>query len=141
MIASLHVRVLADTGPLVAILDEADAQHAACINALGRIRPPLLTTWPVVTEAAWLLRHRPQALQRLYTGVDDGLLQIVQLDEATLSIFAAIKSRFRSLDLQLADMSLVWLAEQQRLNTIFTLDRRDFDVIRKKSHRPLVLLP
>lgn len=141
MIATVYPRVLVDTGPLIAILDEKDAQHARCVETLGRIRPPLLTTWPVITEAAWLLRRQKPALQRLFAGEESGLLRVMPLGEKALSEFTAISHRFRTLQLQIADMSLLLLAEQQELTTIFTLDRRDFEVIRKKARRQILLLP
>ena len=141
MIASVNPRVLVDTGPLIAILDERDQHHDRCVQTLSQIRPPLLTTWPVVTEAAWLLRHHKRALRRLLTSEESGLIRLLQLGDDALSELATIANRFKTLQLQVADMSLLLLAERQGLTTIFTLDRRDFEVIRKKSSRTIVLLP
>ena len=141
MIASVNSRVLVDTGPLIAILDERDQHHERCVETLSQIRPPLLTTWPVVTEAAWLLRHRERALQRLMTGEESGLIRLLPLGDDALSELASIAKRFKTLRLQVADMSLVLLAERQEVTTIFTLDRRDFEVVRRKSSRRIVLLP
>ena len=54
-------RVLLDTGPLVALLAENDATIADASKPSPALSPPLLTCWPVLTEAAWLLRTRPDA--------------------------------------------------------------------------------
>lgn len=46
-------RAVADTGPLVAIVRAHEEGHRKCAAASKAIRPPLLTCWPVLTEAAW----------------------------------------------------------------------------------------
>jgi hypothetical protein len=49
---------LTDTGPLVALINRNDPNHARCLAA-ARLLPkePLVTSWPCFTEAMYLL-HR-----------------------------------------------------------------------------------
>jgi predicted nucleic acid-binding protein len=133
-----HRNVLLDTGPLVAIFCEEDEHHQVCVEALRATVPPLLTTWPVLTEAAWMLRDEPMALRRLYAP--QGLFTMVPQGDHELAECKAIFERYHSLSPQLADLSLVQLAESRGLSTVFTLDRRDFTVYRAKRKR-LTLLP
>jgi predicted nucleic acid-binding protein len=42
---------------------------------------------------------------------------------------------------QLADAALVYLAEREGIDTIFTLDRRDFGVYRSARKRPFRIVP
>lgn len=137
----IHSDVIVDTGPLVAILDRSDKYHSICLEALKIIRPPMWTTWPVLTEVAWLIRNQPIGLRRLWTLVDTGLLKIAVLPDYCLAEMTTIQKRFSTLDLQLADISLVLVAERDGKISIFTLDRRDFSVIQKKSRGKLKLLP
>lgn len=138
---AVFTQVLVDTGPIVAILNRRDQYHALCTETLKRIQPPLWTTWPVLTEVAWLLREHPAGLQRLYAGVATGFFRIAPLAETALAEIAALQKRFSTLRPQLADLSLLLVAEREQWTTVFTLDRRDFTVIQKKSRPRLVLLP
>lgn len=128
--AALGVPVLVDTGPIVAILSEPDEHHEVCVAQLSRLTGPLLTCWPVVTEVAWLLREYPGAIARLLSSLDGRPFKLAALDAADLSGVAAVLTRYRDLGIQLADASLVHLANREGIETIFTLDRRDFGVLR-----------
>ena len=98
-----------DTGPIVAILSESDEHHDACVEQLHDLRSPLWTCWPVVTEAAWLLRAYPQAIARLLSSFGGQPLQLISLDESDLPGIAAILAKYQSLGIQLADAALdIW---------------------------------
>ena len=49
--------------------------------------------------------------------------------------------RYEDAGLQFADAALAHLAERENIRTVFTLDRRDFSIIRLKRNRTLTLLP
>lgn len=134
-------RVLVDTGPLVALLSGDDEHHHDCVGALAHLPPPLVTCWPVLTEAAWLLRKRPGAVEKLLGAVDAGLLALPALDPEAVPWLARFLRRYEDAGAQLADAALVYLAERDGIATVFTLDRRDFSVYRFKGNRSLRIIP
>ena len=134
-------RVLLDTGPLVALLMASDAHHQRCVEALASLRPPLLTCWPVITEAAWLLRKQHRPVDRMNEALAAGLFRILPLEGEDLAAVAEIMRRYEDLDLQLADASLIHLADREGVRTIFATDRRDFSIVRLKRNRSLTVIP
>ena len=134
-------RVLVDTGPLVAILSPRDQFHETCTQALKDLAPPLYTCWPVLTEAAWLLRFDPRAVEKLLQAAAFGLYRILNLDETDGIAVAAIMKRYRKLKPQLADASLVHLACRENIETVFTVDRRDFQIYRPAPNHTFRIVP
>lgn len=134
-------RVLVDTGPIVAIFNAQDEHHLQCTDELRELSPPLITCWPVLTEAAWLLRHNTPALQRLMAGFASKLLCFAALETADLPEIDAILRKYRSLGLQIADAAILHLAQREAIQTVFTLDRRDFSIVRLNSGKKLRLIP
>lgn len=69
------------------------------------------------------------------------MLKILPMDGGSLVEVAAIMRRYKDCRLQFADASLIHFAERERIRTVFTLDRRDFSIIRLKHNRALKLIP
>lgn len=134
-------RVLVDTGPLVAILSRDDQYHDDCVAALRKMSGPLFSCWPIVTEAAWLLRNSPRAVQQLLRGIDGGFLELLPVAGSEADPIADLMKQYEEIRPQLADVSLVYLAIRERIETIFTLDRRDFSIYRSGRKRGFRLLP
>jgi len=134
-------RVLADTGPLVAILSRRDQHHRACVDALREMPGPLFTCWPVITEAAWLLRRDGNAVERLLASLNTGFLELLPLTSEDARPIAVILKKYCDIDAQLADAALVHLAARDGVDTVFTLDGRDFSVYRLPRGRRFRILP
>ena len=95
----------------------------------------------MITEAAWLLRRDPIAVQQLLHSLDTGFLELPALTAADARPVAAILKKYRDIRIQLADAALIYLATRDGLNTIFTLEQRDFSVYRLPRGRAFRILP
>jgi len=134
-------RVLVDTGPLVAILSKNDEHHERCVEALRSLPGPLFSCWPVITEAAWLLRKSARGVQELLRGIGSGFVEILPLGSLDANGLADLMKKYASLRPQLADAALVYLGHRNGIETVFTLDRRDFSVYRTSRKKPFQILP
>jgi predicted nucleic acid-binding protein len=88
-----------------------------------------------------LLRTYPRALALLLSSFSTRIFELASLDEPDLSGIAAILARYKELRIQLADASLVHVANREGIDTIFTLDRRDFGVLRLARGKKFHLIP
>jgi predicted nucleic acid-binding protein len=134
-------RILVDTGPLVAILSPEDEYHDACVSELQDMPGPLLSCWPVITEAVWLLRKSPRAVRRLLQSIDGRFLELLPLAGTEAGNIAALMKRYEDMHPQLADVALVYLASREKIETIFTLDRRDFNIYRSGRRSTFRIVP
>lgn len=118
-----------------------DANHQACIDQARSLPYPFATSWPVITEAAWLLRTTSNGVSKLLEQVESGLVAPLDLDAAAVPWIRSFVEKYRDLGAQLADASLCYLGEREGINTVFTLDRRDFSIYRRRGSQPYILLP
>jgi predicted nucleic acid-binding protein len=133
---------LTDAGPLVALIDADEADHEVCRNVLGHLPLPLVTTWPAFTEAMYLLSRAggPVGRQALWRLVFTGRLDVVDLSRAALERSAALMDIYADLPMDLADATLVALAEERADRRVFTLDS-DFHVYRLHGRKRFDVLP
>lgn len=64
--------ILIDAGPLVALVDRSDPWHERCLAFVTTIREPILTVWPAVTEAVFLVRSSSAAQSQVLSIVQMG---------------------------------------------------------------------
>jgi predicted nucleic acid-binding protein len=127
--------ILADAGPLVALLIAADQHHRRCAAALREIHEPLATVWPAITEAMYLLEQWPRAQDELWARLESGALQLLQVGEADYARMRELMHKYADRPMDLADAALVRVAERERIFTVFTVDRSDFEVYRPLGRR------
>ena len=133
--------VLVDAGPLVALIDRGDDHHQRCVDALRGIRDPLMTVWPAVTEAMYLLGPSWPAQAALWEMVESEAVALLPLDGEDVPRMAELMRKYKDLPMDLVDAALVRVAERERIRQVFTLDQRDFRVYRPAGLGRLSLLP
>lgn len=133
---------LTDAGPLVALIDADEADHEVCARVLAQMQLPLVTTWPAFTEAMYLLSRAGGSLGReaLWTLVRTGRLDVVDLSQSSVERSAELMTVYADLPMDLADATLVALAEERNDRQVFTLDS-DFQVYRLYGRQRFEIVP
>lgn len=114
-------QALCDAGPLIALFDPSDASHKRCRDALDTFSGRLVITWPVLTEVFHFL-DRPQQNRCWDFVASEGLI-IADAISSDLPRLRDLMSKYADLPMDLADGSLVVVAERLGIRLIFSLDR------------------
>jgi uncharacterized protein len=122
--------ILVDAGPLVALVNRSDAWHEQCLATSKSFREPFFTVWPAVTEAVFLVRRSLLAQSQILRIVESGEVRFADLDRSDIPRICELMAKYDDLPMDLADAALVRVAERERIRTIFTLDRHDFEIYR-----------
>lgn len=133
---------LTDAGPLIALLDADEPDHQRCRDALELLQLPLLSTWPAFTEAMYLLGRAGGWIgqRALWQLVLRGDLALASPSRHATERAATLMEIYADRPMDLADASLVALAEERRISRIFTLDA-DFHIYRLEGRRRLEVIP
>lgn len=134
--------ILTDTGFFVALGNRNDKFHAQAKQQLLRLKEPLITTDPVIVETAYLLLERcgQKAQFQFLNQLAQGSIEIFQLENHHLKRMLELMMKYAELPMDLADASLVVLAEEMNENRILTTDFRDFSVYRWDNHQGFQIL-
>jgi uncharacterized protein len=135
--------ILVDTGPLVALLDRNDSNHSRCVEASAALPvAPLLTSWPCLTEAMYLIGRRTGApgQESLWGMIQDSLLEFWNIEPAQVFRMAELMRQYRDLPMDIADAALVVAAECTGTRQVFTLDGH-FRIYRLKDGSVLEVVP
>jgi predicted nucleic acid-binding protein len=136
--------ILIDSGPLIALFAVDDKHHRrfdALVGSLAKGGLRLLTTWPCVVEASYLLAvpHRYEMLHWIELG---GALvypfEPYHLGDMVKWMRQYSKKTQREMDL--ADASLYWLASETGVTSILTTDVADFSRYRLPDGQAFALL-
>ena len=129
--------VLVDTGPLVALFDPRDRNHAWAVEAFSRLEGPLLTCDAVVTEATYCLSTAGSLalLEMIERGVAQSSFELT----AHVRRLRALMARYSSVPMSFADACLVRMSELHADAVVWTLDS-DFHVYRRHGRQAVPTL-
>jgi len=137
--------IIADTGFWLALANRRDMHHERAKVALAKHPGPFTTTWPVMTETCHLLASRlgVEAEIAFVRSAALGAFAIFPLGPTHLPRIEALMNKYRALPMDLADASLVLLAEESGQGDILSTDVRHFGTYRWKNRKPFknLLLP
>jgi predicted nucleic acid-binding protein len=132
--------VLADTGPIVAYLNDRDRHHAWAVGVFKQLRPPLLTCEAVLSEAVYLLRFAPGGGDRVMDLVSRGVLVSAFDLQGEVAAVSGLLRRYRSLPMDMADACLVRMSELHAGCVLLTVDSEFRDIYRRNGRQVIATL-
>jgi uncharacterized protein len=134
--------MLVDAGPLVSLCDRRQPTHRKCRAVLDACSFPLISTWACFVESMYLVgRIGGFPLQnQLWALLRRNIVELHQHVEIERDRMAVLMDRYQSVPMDLADASLVAVAESLNDRTIFTLDS-DFRVYRMADGNAFDIVP
>jgi len=134
-------KVLLDTGPLVAFLNQRERYHSWVKDQLAGLEPPLFTCEAVLSEACHLLRHLPEGQIAVFNLLDRELMKVEFQVAEEVTAIRELLERYADLPTSVADACLVRMAELETGSRVLTLDS-DFRVYRIHGSRVIpTILP
>jgi uncharacterized protein len=133
--------IIVDTGVFLALFDPTDTYRTASKKALNT-NQTLISTYPVMTETCHMLASRVghQAQVNFLKSLGQDACEVFHLQKHHLTRMVALMERYADIEMDLADASLVVLAEFLGHGRILTVDFNDFYTYRWLDHNPFELL-
>jgi len=137
--------ILTDTGFWCALFNSRDKHHLQAARIMKDLDEGLITTWPVVTETCYLLGKAlgVSSQLRFLSALEYEYISVAEISSGHLKRIRQLVEKYADLPMDLADASLVILAEELGHGRILSTDLRDFNSYRWKNHQPFqnLLLP
>jgi predicted nucleic acid-binding protein len=133
------VKLLCDTGPLVAFLNRSDQYHAWASEQFDRIFQPLLTCEAVISETVFLLQDDGLSADPVFEAIERGKLVVQFSAEEHWPDLRRLVRKYANLPMSLADACLVRMAELVGHCQVFTTDRH-FRIYRTHGRHLVPLL-
>lgn len=132
---------LIDTGAVLAMLDRSDAWHERCCAAFLRLRLPLATTTAVLAELFHFLADHPVARSKAWQMLRSDAITVLPISDGDLAPIEILMNTYADRPMDFADATLVRLAEQESLTTVFTIDHNDFETYRIRGRSRFRVVP
>lgn len=133
---------LVDAGPLIALFDKNDKYHNSVIKFLKKFDGQLITSWPVITEVIHLLSFNINVQIDFLEWLKREAIKIINLENIHLERIIQLSKKYSDVPMDLADSSLIVIAELTNITDIITIDS-DYYIYKTKNKKSLnnLLLP
>ena len=134
--------VLADTGFVVALANQADRRHPDVVSVYLRY-PQILLPQVALVEVAYLVGRDAgiATTVRFLQGLPASRFETIAVGNGDIARAAAILAQYIDSKIDFVDACIMAIAERLKVETILTLDRRDFQLFRPAHCPGFPLLP
>lgn len=130
------MKVIADTGFLVALIGKRDQFREWAVEVARRVTWPVLTCEAVLAETAFHL----QSSERVIGMLRDNLVRVAFDCATQREQLYDLAKRYEDRHPDLADLCLIRMSEMYPQHTIVTVDDEDFRVYRRNKREAIPLL-
>ncbi len=116
--------IIADAGPLIALIDKVDDHHGWAVRAVRPLPPPWITFSSALAEVTHHFANDPRAVAALRRLVGGMIIE----EPAPDSVLGLMERYAPRMDF--ADACAVLLARRHRGAVVVTTDHRDFSAYR-----------
>lgn len=120
---------LIDAGPLIALFNKNDKYHDQIKQFLKEYKGKLISSWPVITEVSHMLSFNIKTQIDFMTWINRGAIQLEDIDSEGINRILELSKKYSDVPMDLADASLVAIAEKKKIKEIITIDS-DYDIYR-----------
>lgn len=134
-----HKELIIDTGFLIALFIKNDQYHQRASKRIKTLSDrKWVSTWAIITEVSHMLAREGafNAIQKLLHLCENGGLFLWHIEMHHIPRLKELMDKYQDLPIDLADASLILLAEELGHGDIVSTDYRDFVSYRWKNHKP-----
>lgn len=131
--------LIVDSGFLIALLNKKDQYHQKASQRIKSLSDRRwISTWAIMTEVSHILAREKAffAIQNLLNLCENNALTLFHLDTHHIPRLKQLMGKYQDPPIDLADASLILLAEELGHGEIVSTDKRDFGAYRWKNHKP-----
>ena len=133
------MKIIADTGVIVAYLDKRDQLHDWTLEQMKVLPAPYSVCESVITESCFLLEHLHNGKNNVLEMLKAGFLAIDFSLSDEVEVVQTLIKKYENVPMSLADACLVRMSEMIDNSTVFTLDG-DFHIYRKSGKKKIDLI-
>jgi predicted nucleic acid-binding protein len=137
------VAAVVDTSVLYALTDASDRHHSSCVRALSREPEVVIVPQPVLPEVCYLIASRLGSHQEavFMRGLVASDWRVEPMSREDLARAAVIMDDYGDAKLGFVDAAVTAIAERLAVTRIYTLDRRDFQLVKPAHVAAFEVLP
>lgn len=132
-----------DTSFLFALANRKDLNHARVLEVIQALDEPLLLPCVVIPEVCYLIASRlgHPKMRKFLNDLSTTNIRLEPITGSDLARIHEILDQYADAQLDFVDTAIMTIAERENITRVFTLDRRDFSLVRPKHCDYFEILP